>query len=501
MAEPRKLALLIGVSEYGKGFEPLRAPLKDVAALQRVLENPELGGFDQVTTLLNPDLREMNLGIFDLFSASTKNDLILLFFSGHGMPDDDHHLYLCTRETSKTDYLATSVAAHFIQKLSDNANYAKRQVLILDCCYSGAFAEGWRRKGDIKVELGQEWGKKGRVVLASSSSTQASFEQEGSELSLYTQYLVEGIETGAADVDRDGAVKIRELHDYIERKVREVKPKMAPNIIVVDNEGYEIVVSRVKPDAALQLGQLVEAGTRANQSLTKNENLSEVESEAPIIFQVAQPQKNKPSKTFRFEIATIAGARNKRRWLGLVRQVSCDIKYQSHTAQCFAEQLGNGITLEMVQILGGSFVMGAPETEQGYGNERPQHSVTVPLFFMSKFPITQSQYEMVMDNNPTKQYRDNRLVAPDKPVVGVTWHDAIEFCNRLSQKQARPIVYPVKPSGNMLAVPELKLLSILVKSLPLTSQTIEVWIGNLRELVMPEVMEVVRREFFAKEQL
>ena len=96
---PRKFALLIGVSEYGEGFEPLSAPPNDVAAVQRVLQSPDLGGFDpaQVKTLINPGPIEMQRNILELFSQSRKDDWILLFFSGHGITNDENHLYFCTR--------------------------------------------------------------------------------------------------------------------------------------------------------------------------------------------------------------------------------------------------------------------------------------------------------------------------------------------------------------------------------------------------------------------
>jgi Caspase domain len=50
-----KIALLIGVSEYGEGILPLSSPLNDVEAMERVLQNPNLGTFEQVERLLNPD--------------------------------------------------------------------------------------------------------------------------------------------------------------------------------------------------------------------------------------------------------------------------------------------------------------------------------------------------------------------------------------------------------------------------------------------------------------
>ena len=241
----QKTALLIGVTTYGEGIPPLSAAANDVAAMEAVLKNPAMGGFDTVTALVNPDFPEMQEAIFQLFQA-TKEDLVLLFFSGHGITDDNNHLYFSTRRTAKHNFAATAVPARFVQERS-HLCYAKRQVMILDCCYSGAFKEGWHLKSvglDLKRELGlNEQGAEGRVVLTSSSATQVSFQEDGADLSLYTQYLVEGMETGIADTDGDSYIYIQELHDYAKAKVQEVKPGQKPEIIL-DREGYQILISR-----------------------------------------------------------------------------------------------------------------------------------------------------------------------------------------------------------------------------------------------------------------
>ena len=252
---PKKIALLIGVSQYGEGIPPLLSALNDVEAMQRVLLNPSLGAFEQVERLLNPTDSEMRRAIQKLFKQALKDDLVLLFFSGHGITNDDGHLYLTTRITAKDDFEATAVDASFIQGQSNNC-YAKRQVLILDACYSGAIAQGWQTKSvgvDIKKQLGAE----GRVVLTSSSATQTSFEQEGLPLSLYTQYLVEGIETGAADTDNDGNIHVQELHAYAKAKVQAVKPKMTPEIIL-DKEGFNILLAYAPKNAEAEYRKLVE---------------------------------------------------------------------------------------------------------------------------------------------------------------------------------------------------------------------------------------------------
>lgn len=236
----KKIALLIGVSEYGAGIPPLLSALNDVEAMERVLQNPNLGNFAQVERLLNPDTVAMRTAIQKLFKSASKEDLLLFFFSGHGITNDDNHLYLATHNTAKDDFEATAVDANFIQTQSKSC-YSKRQVLILDACYSGAFASGWHTKS-IGVDIKKQLGAEGRVVMTSSGATQTSFTQEGATLSLYTQYLVEGIETGAADNDSDGKIHVQELHTYAKSKVQAVKPNMTPDIIL-DKEGYNILLA------------------------------------------------------------------------------------------------------------------------------------------------------------------------------------------------------------------------------------------------------------------
>ena len=111
---PRKVALLIGVSEYGEGIPSLTAPRNDVIAMKRVLENPKMGGFDDVKILPDPDLAQMQTAVQQIFASRSKDDLVLLFFSGHGITDDNNKLYLATKGTSKDLYKTTSVPASFI---------------------------------------------------------------------------------------------------------------------------------------------------------------------------------------------------------------------------------------------------------------------------------------------------------------------------------------------------------------------------------------------------
>jgi RNA polymerase sigma factor (sigma-70 family) len=108
------------------------------------------------------------------------------------------------------------------------------------------------------------------------------------------------------------------------------------------------------------------------------------------------------------------------------------------TAKYFTQEIGNGVSIDMVQIPGGSFVMGSPETEEGHqSSESPQHQVTLPTFFMGKYPVTQAQWRSVVSS--TTQVKRSIDLEPSNfkgdelPVEQVSWLDAEEFCLRLSK--------------------------------------------------------------------
>ncbi|MDT9247450.1 formylglycine-generating enzyme family protein, partial [Limnospira sp. PMC 1249.20] len=79
-----------------------------------------------------------------------------------------------------------------------------------------------------------------------------------------------------------------------------------------------------------------------------------------------------------------------------VNSMGREINRRTGQAECIIEDLGNGVTLEMVKIPGGTFIMGAPSGEAGSSYaERPQHRVTIKPFLMGKYPVTQAQWQQV----------------------------------------------------------------------------------------------------------
>lgn len=225
----KKLALLIGVSKYQGGLSAIPTAANDVRNMQRVLENPQIAGFDEVKPLLEPSSDRMRVDIYNLFAKSQKDDLILLYFSGHGITDESGKLYLATPNTRENAFKATSISASEINHMIRDSR-CRKQVVILDCCYSGAFAQDWQPKRNCDAAL-----------LASSSPSQPSYEAE--EIGIYTRYLVEGMEEGAADTDNNGEVLISELHNYAKKKVKVVRPEMDPDIYPF-REGFQIAIAK-----------------------------------------------------------------------------------------------------------------------------------------------------------------------------------------------------------------------------------------------------------------
>lgn len=130
------------------------------------------------------------------------------------------------------------------------------------------------------------------------------------------------------------------------------------------------------------------------------------------------------------------------------------VSYRDRTAQYCTEDLGrdlgNHIPLDMVLIPPGTFMMGSPETERKRQNrEGPQHKVAIAhSFFMGKYPITQAQWRAVAQLPKAKQdivlkpshFRGE--VNGNRPVESITWYNAVEFCDRLTQHTNRPYRLP-----------------------------------------------------------
>ncbi|MEU8386866.1 caspase family protein [Micromonospora sp. NPDC048843] len=247
-------ALVVANARYDDpALAALRAPTHDADALARVLGDPAIGGFD-VELLMDADERTVRRRVAGFFADRDRDDLLLLHFSCHGVKDPHGRLYLAARDTDLTSLGATGVAAAFVNDQLAQTQ-SKRVILVLDCCYSGAFNRGVAARADRSVHIGDEFNTgTGRIVLTASSATEYAF--EGGDLtraeagtSVFTTALVDGLATGEADLGGDGEISVDELYDYTYRQVRERTPGQTPMKWTFGVEGSLTVARSVRPAA------------------------------------------------------------------------------------------------------------------------------------------------------------------------------------------------------------------------------------------------------------
>jgi len=244
----RRFALIIGNSDYQDvNLAQLVTPGKDVSALVEVLRDPQIGGFDEVTALVNESGDVVRRAIARFFGKRKRDDLLLLYFSGHGVRDDHGNLHLAVNDTEHDLLSGTAIPASFITEEMDHS-HSRRQVLILDCCHSGAFARGAKRGGlgtSAGTGVAFEGIGYGRVVLTATDSIQYAWEGDQvigkAENSVFTHYLIQGLRTGEADANDDGWITLDELYDYVYEQVVNETPRQTPGKWTYGQQGEMII--------------------------------------------------------------------------------------------------------------------------------------------------------------------------------------------------------------------------------------------------------------------
>ena len=232
MAE--KFALIIGNSHYEDSrLGRLKAPDVDVRELESVLRCPDIGQFTEVMALRDESCAVVRKAVARFYDRRKRDDLLFLYFSGHGVKDEQGHLYLALRDTEVGLLAGTAIETSFISARMDRS-FSKRQVLVLDCCHSGAFAHGTKSAQGVSVGTAQafEGTGLGRVILTATDATQYAWDGDHLEgepqNSVFTRHLIEGLKSGAADHDADGVVTVDELYDYVHEQVVNTTPRQTP---------------------------------------------------------------------------------------------------------------------------------------------------------------------------------------------------------------------------------------------------------------------------------
>jgi hypothetical protein len=243
-------ALLIGVSEFAdKRLARLNAPTNDVIALRGILHDSSRGNFDSVELSVNEDFLAVRDHLSRFFHDRAPDDLLLLYYSGHGILGRGNRLFLATAGSNLDRPSDRGISARDVREFIDDSR-AGRQIVVLDCCHSGAFAEHAKGAASTPAVTPETFsaGDAGLYVLTAADALQ--FAWDGVELrsgdetagvfSRFTSWLVEGLEKGEAAPD-DDQITMDALYRYLFRRARSEGSPATPQRFVQGGVGDLII--------------------------------------------------------------------------------------------------------------------------------------------------------------------------------------------------------------------------------------------------------------------
>jgi formylglycine-generating enzyme required for sulfatase activity/uncharacterized caspase-like protein len=476
MTKAKNWAIVVGVNAY-KNIGRLEYANRDAEAMHDFFVKAK---FDRVFWFADgitlPSSSEQNSTdptssdlvdfLHDRFSTKVPplapGDNCWFFFAGHGKRIDDcDYLLPIDYNPRLADHEKRAISVNFVRERLLKSG-ADNVILLLDAC---------RTEGDRADGLGIGDVQPGAITIFSCQRNRKAYEIEALKQGAFTAALLEALqmpgERNCATVER--------LDLYLQRRVPQIckqhqKPEQVPATYVEPRQkSYLILLPEFATDQdvallrseaqeaeleetleiAEQLWIRVIAATqgqdlRAIQAYARvlgkkemrpQKTLTEVPTDRPATARsTSTPTQEPPPKpklpTFAFEVVT-------------VDVTGQEIARKPGSATYFREDWGDGVTLDMVKIPGGSFKMGAAKKgflgskeERASDDEFPQHEVNVKEFWMGKFVVTQAQWKKIasldqvnIELNPDPSY----FKGANLPVERVSWHEAKEFCNRLSR--------------------------------------------------------------------
>lgn len=456
-------AIAVGINKYDN-LQPLNYAKRDAEAMATWFK--EEAKFDEVFLFTedSPTIKTNPPILTQPYSARFRRflnvqferpllkpeDNLWFFFAGHGRryADRDYLMFWDSDPTDKT----TAIAVDFVtQRL--RRSEAGNVVLLLDACRD----EGSRGGLGIGEEEHQ-----GVITFYSCTANQQSWEIAQLQHGSFTYTLLEGLrlqgEANNATVER--------LDQYLCRYVPQInaryqKPVQNPylkaeppykmHLILLEQSATLRDVEPLKLQASLaenrgnlslaeQLWIRVLAVSRADwDAIDAIKRIDRLQGQLPPPRNELPTWLRSSSETelhkFQFEVITVDAKGQ-------------EVKREKGQAEYFTEDLGNDITLDLVYIPGGKFLMGTEDEEierlwkkynkNYFRREKPQHEVKVQPFFMGKYPITQAQWSAIASREDLEVKRDlkpdpSRFNGNNLPVERVSWYDAVEFCQRLSK--------------------------------------------------------------------
>ncbi|MBW4463918.1 MAG: SUMF1/EgtB/PvdO family nonheme iron enzyme [Pegethrix bostrychoides GSE-TBD4-15B] len=450
-------AITVGINQY-HNLKPLQYAQRDAEAIQNFCLNEAkfewVYHFAEGAPLIpvnqgSPLRSEPTLGNLERFLRVrfeqpflAAGDNLWFFFAGHGKRHRGRD-YLMPIDGDPGNVERTGIA---IRDVADRLRRsgADNVVLLLDACRGEDDRDGGAGIGTEQQQ--------GVITLFACSPNELSYEIEELQQGTFTHCLLQGLRIAG----ENNCATVERLYQHLRYQVPELNRRY--------RKAAQYPYAIAEPATKLHLILLPQYATLQDVMALKNDAL-EAEAEADLdlaeqlwirvlgaspadlqavkaIGRIALRRRDQPAIAQTVTVTSAASSRDAEASEAVQLQtfkfevVTVDARgeitnRQTKQAEFFAEDFGNGITLEMVKIPGGSFKMGSPETKlERHSTESPQHIVDVPSFFMGKFAITQAQYQKIMGSN-SANFKSNK-----RPVEQVSWNDAVEFCSKLS-KQTR----------------------------------------------------------------
>lgn len=239
-------AVVIGISKYlnaDRGIPQLQFAHRDAIAFMDFLQSPQGGGFASSNTklLINEQATTRNIrsALFTFLKQAGKDDLVLIYFAGHGAPEMGRpdNLYLLSYDTDVDDMASTAFPMWDMETALKRYITAERVVVFADACHSAGVGgeAGFRSVGNtnlINTYLSNlQKTKPGRVTITASEANELSREgKQWDNHGVFTYYLLKALK-GGADPDGNGIVTITEAFNYVNNKVRRsTNSQQHPNI-------------------------------------------------------------------------------------------------------------------------------------------------------------------------------------------------------------------------------------------------------------------------------
>jgi ubiquinone/menaquinone biosynthesis C-methylase UbiE len=239
-----RCGLLIANSEFPSApcLAALVTPENDVSNLEDALRDKAKGNFE-LETLRNAASTDIRLKIDSTIRRAAQSDgLALIYYSGHGILDLEGHLYLAAADSREDTYVLSVGMREIVTSVRQHK--PRRVIIVLDCCYSGAAGGEYETKGSTAPNLVEDLKGTGVVIMTATSAIEKALGDRRSGFSVFTKYLVEGINTAIGkpvprgkDPDVCVPVYVHELFGFVRKQMAAEPVPQTPHIWNIESTG------------------------------------------------------------------------------------------------------------------------------------------------------------------------------------------------------------------------------------------------------------------------